>query len=315
MEGNFKCNQWRLKRLKKVNKRGSKSEYSLQNLTKVEQEVLHLLKNEYLTPKQIAIRRKTSDKAVYKIIAKIKGKGVLGNRLKGVEKNRYTFQPQPNHKIRLHGQVFKINLLYKDNRYKKKLEDSNLVNIDNNQIRLHRNSIIVYSENDFYGDTAQKATINSMAYWTRFFNRLEKDLGIIIVKHRKHNISLVKQHYAEINNELAEECERKAEKIRIYTKEDGKLWFTIDNSFNLSEAETQHRYTAEEDMEEIVQPHFNDLRNNRPPVPSEVWKIVAEITKHNHETAAGLNTLITLMNIKPKEDNELVPKEKPNYFG
>ncbi len=44
-------------------------------LTKTEREVLNLLTEEFLTINQIAIRRKTSDKAVYKIGANIRRKG------------------------------------------------------------------------------------------------------------------------------------------------------------------------------------------------------------------------------------------------
>ena len=37
-------------------------------LTQAEKEVLQFLTDEFLTPSQIALRRKTTDKAVYKII-------------------------------------------------------------------------------------------------------------------------------------------------------------------------------------------------------------------------------------------------------
>lgn len=63
-----------------------------------QKEVLILLTKEFLTIKQIALRRKTSIQAIYKIIGKLKQKGILGlgNRgLKGVEKKQSTFQPPP----------------------------------------------------------------------------------------------------------------------------------------------------------------------------------------------------------------------------
>ena len=42
---------------------------------------------------------------------------------------------------------------------------------------------------------------------------------------RKQNIRMVNSHYAEINNELSKECEKKGYKIRIHGTDDGKLWF------------------------------------------------------------------------------------------
>ena len=50
--------------------------------------------------------------------------------------------------------------------------------------------------------------------------------------------------------------------MRVYTTEDHKLWFTIDNSLNLHEAETQHPKTAKHDMQEVVRPFFNDMRDH-----------------------------------------------------
>ena len=58
-----------------------------------------------------------------------------------------------------------------------------------------------------------------------------------------------------IKNCLAIQCNKKGEKLRV-TNEDG-LWFTIDNSFNLEEAETLHPKTALLDSLGI-QKYFNE---------------------------------------------------------
>ena len=282
----FRLGDYQIKRLHKLKKKVAYKGGIKQILTPSEQEVLHLLTKEFLTPKKVAIRRGCSHQNVYKIIKRLRKKGVINQFFEEVAKTQGTMQPlkgmQPlkcNHQIRLHSQEFNIKILFKDQRYKRLLEKANTITIDGNTIRLYRNSIEIYSGQSFYADTAQKATVKSFEYWNRLFARLENDLKLILIKPRAQNIKLVNQHYAEINNELAEECEKKADKIRVYTTDDGKLWFLIDNSFNLHEAETQGK-TSKQDMDDTVQPFFNDLRDKTPPVLSEVWGIVAANSKH-----------------------------------
>ena len=267
------------KKVRNVRKDGSFSGILHPNLTNAEQEVLSYLSDDFLTIKKIAIRRRCGVRAVQKIVKKLKDKGILNSAFQKVRKNRPTCEPICNHSIRLHSQEFNIKILYKDQRYKKLLEKANTINIDGNTIRLYRNSIEIYSGQSFYADTAQKATVKSFKYWNRLFAKLENDLKLILIKPRSQNIKLVNQHYSEINNELAQECEKKADKIRVYTTDDGKLWFLIDNSFNLHEAETLHPQSSKHDMADTVRPFFNDLRDNNPPLISQVWQFAAENTK------------------------------------
>jgi len=116
---------------------------------------------------------------------------------------------------------------------------------------------------------------NSLLYWNRFFARLENELNIILVKPRAQNISLVKFEYGEMHNELAQDCNAKGQRYRIYATEDGKLWMDIDNSFNLNEAEWRHPETAKQDTKLIVAA-FNDYRDKKAPLPSEMLAIQYE---------------------------------------
>lgn len=305
-----------IKHLKMLDKKALKLGQGVPKLTKAEAEVLHLLADEFLTVRQASIRRKCSPQNIYEILTKLKKKGMINRCFKQLEKNQPTLQANSN-QIRLHGQEFNINIIYKDQRYKQGLEKCNTINIDGNTIRLYRNSIEVYSGKSFYADDTQKATIKSFEYWNRLFVRLEHDLKIILIKPRSQNIRLVNQHYAETNNELSEECEKKAEKIRIYANDDGKLWFTIDNSFNLHEAETQHPVTAKQDMGNVVKPLFNDLRDKKHYLPSEIRTTVNATLKLVHEVAAAqLNQTKIMESLLPKpiEERELI-KERPDYVG
>lgn len=282
-------------------------------LTQTEKEVLQMLTDEFLTPGKIAIRRKTTQQAVSKIIVKLKEKGYLKQGYQRVVKIDRTLQPH-NHQIRLHGQEFHINILFKDNRYKSIMGKSNLLYVDGNQISLYRNAVEVRSGQVFWGDDVHKATSRSMKYWDRFLIRLENRLKILLIKHEKFNVKIVKHHYAEINNGLAKDLYIKSEKIRIYANEDGKLWFTIDNSFNLHEAEFQHPDTAIQDAADKIVPFFNDIRDRfqRPPLMSELMVMLHQAMEINKETAAGLNIIAKML--KPPTNN-YVNGDKPRYIG
>jgi DNA-binding CsgD family transcriptional regulator len=312
-----------------------------EKLTPAEEEVLFLLTNELLTPKQIQIRRGCSQQAVNKILQNLKKKGAYNPSNKMVVKNQCTIQPnsggvQPKtpkvNQIRLHGQEWNIKILFKDYKYKKIQENNNTIELDGNTVRLYKDSIEIYSGHSFYASDAQKATGKSFVYWNRFFARLEHHLKVILIKDRCQNINLVNNHYAEINNELAEESEKRGYKIRVSTTEDNKIWFTIDNSFNLHEAETQHPQTAKRDMEEVVKPFFNDLRDNNHYLPSEIKETLNIATKKLdatisllHEIAHTQLSLIKtidsqaeiLKSLLPQKETspEIKTKEKADYIG
>lgn len=290
-------------------------------LTQAETEVLHFLTEELLTPKQIATRRKCSQQAISKIIVRLKKKGAYGLAYSKVVKNLSTKQPQQpifliEHPIRLHNQEFNIRILYKDNRYQEARQRANVLNIDNNTVRLYKDTIEIYSGNDFKAETPQKATANSFNYWNRFIQRLEHELKVILIKPRSQNIKLVNAHYSEINNELSKDALENSYKIKVFTTDTGKLWFLVDNSFNLKEAETVHPETSKADIEKIRQV-FNDYRDKTSPLPSEMYKIILELANYQKETSAGLTSIITLIKkqLEPPREQKQIPTEKPEYIG
>lgn len=281
-------------------------------ITRAEGEVLHLLTNEFLTPKQISIRRKTSKSITYRIIRSLKKKGLIDKNLKRV--HFFGIGSKPN-MIRLHREEFNIKIIYKDYRYKKILEKSNTLMIDGNTVRLYRNSIEIYSGQMFLGETAHKATSRSIEYWDRFIKRLENDLKVILLKSRYQNIKRVTAHYGETNNELAEDT-NKADKIKVFANEDGKLWFLIDNSFNLNEAETVHPITSYGDMQNKVSPFFNDMRDRKDIVTiSDLVNIMKETLDLHKETAAGLLTITSFLKAQLPKQEDLGNKDKPGYVG
>lgn len=290
----------------------------LNELTPTEQEVLIYLTNDFLTEKQISVKRHTTQQATNLLVQQLRRKGVINGANRILVKTRGTSQPttsQPAQPIRLHGQEFNINIIFKDERYVKLSQNSKSVFIDGNRVMLYKNSIEVYSGQMFYGETPQSATSKSFVYWNKFFTRVENDFKIIILKDRYQNIKLVNHHYAEVHNEFAKKCNIDAEKIRITATEDGKLWFLIDNSFNLDEMETVHPQTAKQDMEKVLK-HINDFRNNSPPTNSQITSLLYEVLKVNKETASGLNAVVQLISSGlPTKQIKTKPSVSPWYIG
>lgn len=225
----------------------------------------------------------------------------------------------PVERIRLHAQEWNINLLYKGPAYKNLKEKGNTLFIDGNTIRLYNDSIEVYSGQSFTGEDAQKATAESFKYWSRFFVRLEHDLKVVILKPRKANFRLVNSHYAEMDNELAKECDVSGDKIRVQTTDDGKLWGLLDNSFNLHECETVHPETSKNDMQAVVAPFFNDLRDKQPPKASElstaIWQTQQQLSQLAESQKLMITTFQTLLTSMSPPQVPQAPLERPRYFG
>ena len=298
---------------KKVVKKGCKSGSCQPKLSKTEAEILHYLTNEYLTIKQISIRRGTSRQAVNKTLQKLKKKGLINQHYEKVDKSQPTL---PIHKVRLHGQEFNVKILFKDKRYEKLRGRANTVFVDGCTVRLYRDSVEVYSNRSFWGEDVQKVTSESFVFWNRFFSRLESDLKVLLVKSRYDNVRLVNSHYSEVNNELSRDCKEKGVKLRVFTRDDGKLWFLIDNSFNLSEAETVHPESSKGDMEK-VKDVFNDIRD-KPLYPlSELSSMMADTVKQLNSVSHGLSSVVSFLKSQLPVEPKIVKGGgvKPDYVG
>lgn len=294
----------------------------------IQSEILSMLTADFLTVKQIATRRQTKIDAVYKIITKLRKKGYLGRGY-----NRGYKNPRPlkligkisKGMIRLHGQQWRINILmgtHNSEKYKRIKDEGNVLHIDGNTVELNNEDIEIYSPSDvagnseigFFGADVQRATAISFEYWNKFFWRLEDELGIIIMKSRANNKKLVHTgHYAEVGNALAEDYNEKKVKLEVYGLDDGKLWFKIDNSFNLHEAESVHAQKSKPDMERVKEA-FNEYRDNEGFLPSDILKLIKETNINVNEIGAGLNGLIKL-NKPPELDKPKKDGLRPSYIG
>ena len=253
-------------------------------LTPNQAEVLHLILHEGLTIEKVSIRRKKSVRAVQMIVKKLVEMGLLsrsGQDLRFFDptsEGREGSTGNEGGKFRLHGQQFHVNFLYVDViKYRKVLKKASVLYIDGNTVELNRDSLDISINKSYFGFNINAITAESLAYLQRFLIRLERDLGLILVKERCQNIRLTNSHYAEINNGLAKSCNETGDKIKVFGRDDGKLWFLIDNSFNLHEAETVHPKKSKEDMQEIVSRVFNDYRDGTAVLPGDMLGMLLKV--------------------------------------
>lgn len=298
-------------------KKASVYHLSKKELTVAEGEVLFFFTKEFLTTKKIALRRGTTTRAVRYTFQKLRKKGYLDSKNMERKKKGYGIDLIGN-KIRFHGLEFNIKLLFKDKRYRAIREGCNVLEVDGNTIRLFRDAIEVYINKSFYADKVEDARKKGFNYAYWLFSRLEQDLKVLLVKDRVQNVKLVKQHFAEVNNELAKDLNVKKEKLSIRGN-DGKVWLLVDNSLNLHELETLHPELAEEDMN-IIKPFFDDLRRNPAVKISDILKVIHESAVQTKETSAGLQSLMRLMfpDAFKKEEKKPDIENKPvrvDYIG
>jgi len=268
-------------------------------LTPAERDVLRYLTQNHWTVKQIMVKRECSHQAVYQIINNLKKKGALSRAYKSTLNKQGCGMQGNGHQIRCHAHQWDITILERSKSYNRRINTPD--HIDGCSLFYYSNKIEVWGLKSFYGRDEQQAFRESIHYYERLFRRIESECKILLIKPKYNNIRMVKCHFAEVNNEMAHDIETTGEKLHVYAREDGKLWFIIDNSFNLHEAETQHRYTGKRDMSR-VRKQLNDWREKNPPTLSELAnniQVIQEqlilLAKENRETAAGVKCIIELL--------------------
>ncbi len=312
----------------KGSQKGSLSRDNVPKLTTAEREVLLLLTKEFLTVQQAAIRRKTSTRAVYNIRKRLIEKGVLNivnQAISPVEMKVHKtggVSSEYEHPIRLHGEQYHIKIISCDDRYRKLISEGNKkIELDGHIVMCYRNSLDIYSNTSFFGKTPSECDSKALSYWTHFIVRLEQTVKCILMKRENMNISRVKAEFAETNNEIAKTAIKEHDKVRVVGA-DGKVWLLIDNSFNFKECETVHPKESKQDMQDTVQPFFNDLRENDYVPLSELSQQMAKMSKNMNElthavkaNAMSINALLQIL--RPSDSTGLTsPDEKrPNYLG
>jgi len=125
---------------------------------------------------------------------------------------------------------------------------------------IYDKSIIVYGKYSYFSRTAEEAKDYAIYKFISLIKSLERFLhaDFTIKAGQQYMFKVSRQHYALVKNVLAQQYDNEGKKLQVYTA--NGLWFLIDNSFNLHEAETVHPETAVDDNNK-VQSFFNSLKD------------------------------------------------------
>lgn len=149
------------------------------------------------------------------------------------------------------------------------------------KVWLMNKSIVIYEKSSYLADTAQKAKDYALADLISLVKSLERKLHANLSFGGKYKFKVSRQHYALIKNALARQYDREGKKLQVYNS--SGLWFLIDNSYNLHEAETVHSKTAVSDNQK-VQDFFNGIKDLDGFTPSfivtSLGKAVEQIGQH-----------------------------------
>jgi len=201
-------------------------------------------------------------------------------------------------KIRGHGFVFKIKLpkinrWYKREHYLqiKKIKYDRVgsnwigqgINFNKHRVWLTNKSIIVFTPKNksYFASSSKKAKKHALYDMIEFTKKLERFMGCSFTINKKYKIRFSRQHYADINNELAKQYDREGKKLRV-ADFDGE-WLIVDYSMGKIELETLHPKTADKDIDKVITPFLNDLKGfykktGETIIPSKILEMIAHIT-------------------------------------
>jgi hypothetical protein len=129
--------------------------------------------------------------------------------------------------------------------------------VKDRKVWLTNKSIIIYDKASYFAEDALQAKGTAIATHISIIKHIERLLHVEFRIGDDYKFKVSRQHYALIYNALAKQYNEAGEKLEV--RNGRGLWFLIDNSFNMNEAETMGD-TAMSDNQK-VQGYFNGLKD------------------------------------------------------
>jgi len=171
--------------------------------------------------------------------------------------------------VRGHGFIFYLKIpklknwkkreryLYQKNINFKKIPYGQTITLKDRKIKLFDNSVIIYDRFSYISDLAKNTKSQAIYKFLEIVKSLERLLKADLSQNKRYKFKVMREHYGLIKNALARQYDRENKKLYCYC--DKGLWFIIDNSYNLHEAETVLLDQAISDNEGI-QKFFNEMK-------------------------------------------------------
>ena len=262
-----------------------------------------------LTIEQIATKRKTSPRNIYKLFTKYIKEDLINEQREltdaGSEliKQAVQFLPMvPNsvqgERVRLHDLAFTIEILKKPKNWEKhrttitkikkynptqwKLSKSTMQRfvINNIGVRVTPKSVIIEPQ-DIFAKTINQAINKATSILEATIPQIENLFHIILEKERHLNVTIGREHIAIIFHPLAIYCKNKKTQLQVYD-EQGTLRLITDDSYGLKELEGVSAKYAEDDMK-IIEEDLKDKILNKFYPASQVSNMIAHLAKYDQQ--------------------------------
>jgi len=178
-----------------------------------------------------------------------------------------------------------------------------LLEIKGKKVILTNKSIIVNEPKDYLTETADNAKSQAVYAFLAFVRSLESHLKANLSYGGQYKFKVTRQHYALVKNALAKQYDAEGKKLQVYSA--GELWFIIDNSFNLHEAETIHPQTADKDNKK-VQDFFNGIKRYEGFTPEFVINSIGQNTANLDNYAKHLKAHVESVQTLGEQTKKLV---------
>jgi hypothetical protein len=204
--------------------------------------------------------------------------------------------------IRSHGYVFKLRLreaidwpvhLKKLGKTSELKYNKQRIIFREHKIHLCKRSIIIYfnANKSYYNDTAQEGLKQALYELEQILIGLENEYQVTLRIGNKFKVSISRQHYAKVKDDLARLQRESKDKLYIHDK--GELWLISDYSLKEDETETVHRKEAPKDMDMAIKPFLNSVRHNAGFTLDEIRNMFGEVMKDRLFFADNLKSHVT----------------------
>lgn len=202
----------------------------------------------------------------------------------------------PENTIRGHAFAFKLKLpnlknwerreeyLASNNIQYKKLNifgGAEQISFRGRKIQITNKSVIVYEKASYFDDSAKETENYAVYDFLELVKGLELMFKASFKINGKYAFKVIRKHYAMIKNSLAQQYNREHKKLMVYN-DAGTLWFIIDDSYNLNEAEvikTAFNSITQEETTNRVKNFFNGIPKYEGFTPEFIVNSIGELVK------------------------------------
>ncbi len=150
--------------------------------------------------------------------------------------------------------------------------------VKDRKIWLGSNYLIIFEPKSFLAHTATEAKNYAVLGLKQLLEDIEARLKVSFKIRGNYQFKVRRNHYALIKNLIAKQFNKEGKPMNIFYE--GDLWFIIDNSYNLEEAETVHIDTAIPDNKGFQGYMNSHKRTDFKVTPDFILKTLNQVTQN-----------------------------------